>query len=61
MMQDVLIIRRQVKAIRHSVKLALMTTEGRKSIDEIAGSSIKMHLAKNVCLSMAKERTTFTL
>ena len=40
MMQGVLIIRRQVKAIRHSEKLASMTTEEWKSIDKIACSII---------------------
>ena len=61
MMQDVLIIRRQVEAIRHSKKPTLMTIEEWKSIDEITRSTIRMHLAENVYFSMAKETTTFKL
>ena len=57
MTQDMLIIRRQVKVIRHSEKPALMTIDEWKSIDDIAGSTIRMHLAKNVYFSMAKETT----
>ena len=60
-MQDVLIIRRHVEAIRHRKKHASMTSEERKSIDGIARSTIRMHLAENVYFSMAKETTTFTL
>ena len=48
MMQDVLIIRRQVEAIRHSEKPTLMTIEEWKSIDEITRSTIRIHLAENV-------------
>ena len=40
MMQDVLIITRQVEAIRHSKKPTSMTTEEWKSIDKIACSII---------------------
>ena len=61
MMEDVLIIRRQVEAIRHSEKPTLMTIEEWKSIDEIARSTIRMHLAENISFSMAKETTTFKL
>ena len=61
MMQGVLIIRRQVKAIRHSEKLASMTTEEWKSINKIVCSTIRMHLTENVYFSTAKETTTFTL
>ena len=61
MMEDMLIIRRQVEAIRHSEKPTLMTIEEWKSIDEIARSTIRMHLAENVYFSMAKETTTFKL
>ena len=61
MMQDVLIIRRQVKAIRHSEKPTSMTIEEWKSIEEIARSTIRMHLAQNIYFSMAKETTTFKL
>ena len=61
MMQDVLIIRRQVEAIRHSEKSISMTIEEWKSIDEIARSTIRMHLAKIIYFSMAKETTTFKL
>ena len=38
-----------------------MITEEWKSIDEIARSTIRMHLAENVYFSMAKETTMFTL
>ena len=61
MMQDVLIVRRQVEAIRHSEKPTLLTTEEWKSIEEIARSTIRMHLAQNIYFSMAKEMTTFKL
>ena len=61
MMQDVLIIRRQVEAIHHSEKLTSLTIEEWKSIDEIARSTIRMHLAKNVYFNMAKETITFKL
>ena len=49
MMQDVLVIRRKVNAIRHSEKHASMTIEEWKSIHEIARSTIHMHLV--VCLA----------
>ena len=61
MMQDVLIIRRQVEVIRHNEKRSLMTIEEWKSIEEIARSTIRMHLAQNIYFSMAKEMTTFKL
>ena len=61
MMQDVLIIRRQVEAIHHNEKPASMKTEEWKSIDEIARSTIRMHLVENAYYNMAKEKTTFTL
>ena len=51
MMQDVLIVSRE--------KLASMTIEEWKSLDEIARSTICMPLAENVYFSMAKETTTF--
>mgnify|MGYP000155542219 CR=1 FL=1 len=38
-----------------------MTIEEWKSIDEIARSTIRMHLAENVYISKAKETTTFKL
>ena len=60
-MQDVLIIRRHVEAIRHSEKPALMTTEEWRSIDKIMHSTIWMHLTENVYFRMAKETTTFSL
>ena len=44
MMQDVLIIRRQVEVIPHSEKLASMKTEEWRSIDEIARTTIRMLL-----------------
>ena len=59
-MQDELIIRHQIDAIRHSNKPTSMTTDEWRSLDEIAGSTIRMHLAENVYFSMAKE-TTFSL
>ena len=61
MMHDVLIIRRQIKAIRHNNKPTSMATDEWRSLDEIARSTIRMHLAKNVYFSMAKETTTFAL
>ena len=61
MMQEFLIIRRQVAAIRHSEKPVSMTIEEWKSIDEIARSTIRMHLAENVYFNMAKETTTLKL
>ena len=57
MMQDVLIIRRQVEAINHNKKPASMTIEEWKSINEIARSTIRMHLAENIYFSMTKETT----
>ena len=60
-MQDALVVRRQVEAIHHSEKLTSLTIEEWKSIDEIARSTIRMHLAENVYFSMAKETTTFKL
>ena len=42
-------------------KLASMTTEEWKLIDEITHSTIQMHLAENVYFSMAKETMTFAL
>ena len=50
-----------VEAICHSEKPTSMTTKEGKSIDKIAHSTIRMHLAENVYFSMAKETTTFTL
>ena len=61
MMQDVLIIRRQIEAIRHNNKPTPMTTEEWCSLDEIARSTIRMHLAENVYFNLTKETTTFTL
>ena len=60
MMQDVVIIRRQVEAIRHNEKPASMTIKEWTSIDEIA-RSIRMHVAENFYFNMAKETTTFKL
>ena len=48
MMQDVLIIRRQVEAIWHNEKLDSMKAKEWRSLDEIARSTIRMHLAENV-------------
>ena len=61
MMQDVLIIRRKVEAIRHIEKPTLIKIEKWKSIDEIAWSTILRHLAENVYFNMAKETITFKL
>ena len=60
MMQDT-IIRRQTEAIRDSEKLASMTIEEWRSLEEIARSTIRMHMAENVYFSMTKETTTFLL
>ena len=61
MMQDVLIIRRQVEAIRHNEKPESMKAEEWRSLDEIARSTIRMHLAENVYFSMAKETRAHSL
>ena len=61
MMQDMLIIRCQVEAIHHNNMPTSMTIEEWCSLDEIARSTIQMHLAENVHFSMAKETTMFTL
>ena len=61
MMRDVLIIRRQVEAIRQKGKPKSMEAEEWKSLDKIARSTIQMHLAENVHFSMAKETTTHSL
>ena len=55
MIQDVLIIKRQVEANHHSGNPTSMTIEEWKLIDEIACSTIRMHLAENVYFSMAIE------
>ena len=61
MMEDVLVIQRQVEAIRHSKKYASMSAKEWRSMDEIARSTIQMHLVENVYFSMAKETRTFSL
>ena len=61
MMQDVLIIRRQIEAIRHNNKLASMIADEWCYLDEIARSTIRMRLVENVYFSMAKETTPFSL
>ena len=61
MMQDVLIIQRQVEAIQHNEKPASMTAEDCRSTNEIACSTIRMHLPENFYFSMARETTTFSL
>ena len=61
MMQDVLIVQRQIEAIQHNNKPASMIVEEWRSLDEIARSTIQMHLTENVYFSMAKEMMTFTL
>ena len=61
MMQYVLIIRRQVEVILHSEKPTSITIEEWKSIDEIARSTIRMHLAENIYLRMANETKSFKL
>ena len=52
---------RQVEAIRHRTRPILMSAKEWRSMDEIARSTIRMHLAENVYFSMAKETTTFSL
>ena len=61
MMQDVLIIRCQIKAIRQKNKSTSMTIEDWRSLYEVGSLTIWMHLAKNVYFSMAKETTAFSL
>ena len=61
MMQDVLIIRHRIKLIRHNGKPSMMTTEDWRSLDKIARSTIRMHLAENVYFIMGKESIAFAL
>ena len=61
MMQDVLIVQRQIEAIQHNNKPASMIVEEWRSLDEIARSTIQMHLTENVYFSMAKETSAYTL
>ena len=60
-MQDVFIIHNQIEAIRHNNKPFSMTENEWRSLDEIASSTIRMHLVENVYFSMAKEKKTFAL
>ena len=60
-MQDVLVIQRQIEAIRHNNKPTSMTVEGWRSLDDIARLTNGMHLAENVYCSMAKETLAFAL
>ena len=60
-MQDVLIIRHQIEAIRHNNKPVVMAAGESRLRNEIARLTIRMHLAKNVYFNMAKETTTFAL
>ena len=52
---------KKIEAIRHNDKPASMTMEEWRLMDEIARSTIRMHLAENVYSSMAKETTLFSL
>ena len=61
MMQDVLIIRCQVEEIQHNTKPASMTTEEWCSLDEIARSTIQMHLAEKVYFSIANETSAYAM
>ena len=61
MMQDLLIIRRQIESIQHSDKLTSMIVDEWRSLDEIPRSTIRMHPVKNVYFNMAKDMMTFTL
>ena len=61
MIQDVLVQRRQIEAIRHSKTSAGKTPEEWKSVNELARSTIRMHLVENVYFSIAKEKTAFEL
>ena len=61
MMQDVVIIRRQIEAIQHNNKPTLMETDEWHSLVEIARTTIRMDLVENVYFSMAKEKATFGL
>ena len=47
--------------IRHSKTPAGKTPEEWKSVDELARSTIRMHLAKKFYFSIAKEKTVFEL
>ena len=61
MMQDVLIIRRQIEAIQHNNKSTKMSVIEWRSLDEIARSTIRMHLVQNVYFKMAKEMIAYAL
>ena len=61
MMHDVLIIKSQIETIRHNNKSTSMTTEEWRSLDQIARSTIRMHLAENVYFNIAKEKIAFAL
>ena len=61
MMQDVLIIRSQIEAIRHNNKPASMIADKWCSLDKIARSTIRMHLVEKVYFNMAKDTTTFSM
>ena len=54
-------IQRRIKAIRHTNKSASITTDEWRPLDEIAGSTIRMHLNENVYFSLAKKTSTFAL
>ena len=54
MIQDVLIIQHQIEAIRHNNKPVAMAVDESSSPDEIARSTIQMHLAENIYFSMVK-------
>ena len=61
MLQDVLIIRRQIEAIWHNNKPTTMTEDEWQSLDEIVQSAIWMRLAENVYFSRNMETIVYAL
>ena len=61
MMQDVLVQRRQIEEIWHAKVPTGKTPKEWTSVDELARSTIRIHLAKNVYFSITKEKTAFEL
>ena len=50
-----------IETIRYNSKPTEMSADERRSLDEIASSTIRMHLAENVYFIMGKETIAYTL
>ena len=61
MMQDVLVQKCQIEAIRHTKVPTGKTLEEWRFVNELVRLMIRMHQTENVYFSMAKEKTTFEL